>query len=140
MDTSTGKYRVITERIVLDRVQINYSQVVAAVSPMLRRRDPERLAAEDAIIIGRMVEGWGRACRVELSCPTTWWQHLKLALRKRWPRLFGRFVVRMRTAVAENGAIVAGLAPVLTNHLVIPYSLPTGFRDYTDDPSREDEW
>lgn len=26
--------------------------------------------------------------------PRTWWQHLKLALRERWPRMFGRLIVQ----------------------------------------------
>ncbi len=36
----------------------------------------------------------------EFRAPATWWQHVKLALRTRWPRLFRRLIVRW--VVAER--------------------------------------
>lgn len=30
--------------------------------------------------------------------PETWWQHFKLALRERWPRVFRRLIVRWSPA------------------------------------------
>ena len=57
----------------------------------------------------------------------------------RWPRLFGKLAVRFEHAVAENGVIVAGLAPVMSSHLVIPYAMPVARRLYTDDPEEPTE-
>lgn len=30
--------------------------------------------------------------------PSSWWQHLKLSLRERWPRAFRRLIVRWKPA------------------------------------------
>jgi len=129
----------IRETVTLDRILVSYEDVVNGATAMHRRTQGIRLADQDAIAIRHMVEGWGRTSRVELRCPATWWQHAKLALRSRWPRIFGRLAVRFDVAIAENGAIVAGLQPVMADKLVIPYQLPVFRRSFTDDPTEIDE-
>ena len=133
MEGAAMKDAVITSTVTLDRVMFHRSEIVDAVQPYFRRLAAQRRPDRDAYEIRSMIDGWGRTARVELRCPTTWWQHLKLALRTRWPRLFGRLAVRFEHAVAENGASVAGLAPVMSSHLVIPYAMPVARRQYTDD-------
>lgn len=45
--------------------------------------------------------------------PRTWWQHLKLALRDRWPRMFGRLIVQWAPArKVDVGALRAGARDV----------------------------
>lgn len=133
------KDHVITSTVTLDRVMFYRSEIVDALVPYYRRFPPERRADHDAYAVRSMIDGWGKTVRAELRCPATWWQHLKLTLRTRWPRLFWRLAVRFEHAVAENGAIVAGLQPVLASHMVIPYALPAALREYIDDPKEIDE-
>lgn len=121
----------VIETLTLERVAVCHDEVVIAVAAMHRRLGTRRLDDQDAVAVRHIVEGWGKICRVELACPATWWQHLKLALRTRWPRLFGHLAVEMHKAIAENGAIVAGLGPVRARHLVIPYRVPTSFTSFT---------
>lgn len=130
---------IIHESVTLDRIRVNYDEMIAAATAMHRRSRAERLVDCDAAVVHHMVEGWGRTSRIELRCPATWWQHLKLALRTRWPRIFGRLVVRFDVAIAENGAIVAGLQRVMVDKLVIPYQMPVFRRSFTDDPKEADE-
>lgn len=129
------KDAVITSTVTLDRVQFHRSEIVEAMVPYYRRFPAERRRPDrDAYEVRSMIDGWGRTVRAELKCPATWWQHLKLTLRTRWPRLFGRLAVRFEHAVAENGAIVAGLAAAMSSHLVIPYTMPVARHEYIDDP------
>jgi hypothetical protein len=128
-----GPTAPIVQTVILDRLVVHRSEMIEALRGYYGRSPPRRVEWEDAYEIRHMIEGWGQNVRVELRCPTTWWDHAKLALRERWPRMFGRMVVRFTTAVAENGAIVAGLqAKLAGRHLVIPYKLPTTWTGWID--------
>jgi hypothetical protein len=136
---STDRDYVITSTVTLDRVMFHRSEIAEALTPYYRRMAGVRRVDLAGYEIRHMIDGWGKTARAELRCPASWWQHLKLAVRTRWPRLFGRLAVRMERAVAENGVIVAGLQPALSNHLVIPYQAPTFWCEYLDDPRAKDE-
>jgi hypothetical protein len=130
---------VIQSEIVLDRVRLYaHEQVHADIAAMHRVGMPRIAEGFDGLEIRHTFDGWGKLSTITLRCPVTWWQHLKLALRQRWPRLFGRLVVRFHEVSQANGAIVAGLAPIRGRHRVIPVHMPPASRFY-DDPTRGEE-
>jgi hypothetical protein len=122
---------------VLDRVRVSVAETIRGeLAQLYVRKEPQIAESFDGIVVRHMISGWGQASRITLRCPATWWQHLRLALRERWPRLFGRLAVRFDEAVAENGAIVTGLsAKLVAAHLVIPYAVPVSNGSFVDDPS-----
>lgn len=129
---------VIRETITLDRVQLHSVQLLDETLLAGMRKDVRVCDHADAYEMRRSFTGWGRIERRTLTCPSTWWQHIKLAVRTRWPRLFGRLRVAMVEVTVENGAIVTGLKRLPARHQVIPIAMPTYQRSYVDDPSQED--
>lgn len=130
----------VQSEIILSRVRLyNVKRVVADAHAMLQ--PPVVRVAEDfdGWEMRAIIEAWGQTSVIKLRCPATWWQHLKLALRTRWPRLFRRLAVRFDEAIAENGAIVEGLKPLLGRHRVIPVHMPITNHSYVDDPSRSED-
>jgi hypothetical protein len=127
----------VRSEIVLDRVRVAAPELIRGELAQLYVRNEPRIAESfDGIVVRNMIAGWGQTSRITLRCPATWWQHLRLALRERWPRLFGRLAVRFDEAFAENGAIVTGLSAKLGGaHLVIPYAVPVSNSELVDDPS-----
>lgn len=129
---------VITETVTLDRVQLHNVELIEATLLSGMRKDVRRCDHVDAVEMRRSFAGWGKIERRTLECPATWWQHLKLALRVRWPRLFGRLTVVMDSATVENGCIVTGLQERLpARHTVIPIAFATLRHQYLSDPRDE---
>src|ERR1051325_2712045 len=129
----------VSSTVRLDAVRFTTLEIVSMVRPMYSE-DPEPLRAPhaDELHIRHMIHAWGRTCREELRCPSTWWQHLKHTLRKRWPRLFWRLTVRYDVSIAENGAIVSDLDRTIgAQHRIIPYRMPTTEYPVLDDPSND---
>lgn len=131
----------VRSEVVLDRVQVYAVERIEAEMALLYSRKGPRIAESfDGFEIRHMIRGWGKTSRITLRCPATWWQHLRLALRERWPRLFGRLAVRFDEALAENGAIVTGLKSKIPGaHLVIPYVVPVGHHSFVDEPTAPEE-
>ncbi len=83
---------------------------------------------------------FGKSATVELTCPATWWEHVKLALRTRWPKLFERLRIKLRTETASVGAVMTGLPPASAKHRVVPYMLePYGRDSLTGGTVRDNE-
>lgn len=130
---------VIIESVTLDRVQLFQMQILDEELRSRMRKDIRVCTHMDAYEMRRAFTGWGRVERRTLTCPATWWQHLKLALRTRWPRVFGRLHVLTESATVENGAIVTGLSAKLGGrHLVIPLAMPTTRTTYVTDGSDDE--
>lgn len=131
----------VRHEVVLHRIRMHSVERVIGEAAKLHRVSPPRFADHfDGLEIRHTIEGWGKTSRITLRCPATWWQHLRLALRERWPRLFGRLAVRFDEKIAENGAIVTGLSRQLgARHLVIPVAMPVCGHSYTDDPSQPED-
>lgn len=127
----------VRSEVVLDRVQVYAAERIEGALAEIYSRTPPRISESfDGVEVRHMIRGWGKTSRITLRCPATWWQHLRLALRERWPRLFGRLAVRFDEVIAENGAIVTGLRSKIGGaHLVIPYAGPVVCRPFVDDPS-----
>lgn len=127
----------VRAEVVLDRVQVYaVERIEGALAEFYSRKEPRIAESFDGIEVRHMIRGWGKTSRITLRCPATWWQHLRLVLRERWPRLFGRLAVRFDEAIAENGAIVTGFQRKIGGaHLVIPYAVPVARRSFVDDPS-----
>lgn len=126
----------VRSEVVLDRVQVYATERIEVEIEKLYSSKGRFSESFDGLDVRHMISGWGKASRITLRCPATWWQHLRLALRERWPRLFGRLAVRFDEAIAENGVIVTGLKGKLGGaHLVIPYAVPVARRSFVDDPS-----
>lgn len=80
------------------------------------------LAMEDAYARRHILDCFGKKATQSLTCPSTWWDHLKLTLKKRWPRLFAGMSVRLEKVTLETGAVLADIPePVAAAHLVVPY-------------------
>lgn len=123
----------IRETVTLDRVQLHSTEIVDATLLTGMRKDVRRCDHRDAIEMRRSFTGWGKIERRTLTCPATWWQHFKLALRERWPRVFGRLRVRTESVTVENGALVAGLSARLpARYTVIPIAFDTSRHTYAD--------
>lgn len=128
----------------LDRVAL-YSQSVidAELLPMIKTAEGMQLLEhEDAVARRHILRMFGRKSTFEFKAPETWWQHLKMTLRERFPRVFGRLTVRFRIATLDTGAVVTGLEPVAcAKRMIIPYYTTPHVRDYEDRPApaHEDE-
>lgn len=128
----------IRESVTLDRVQLHSSELIEATLLTGMRKDVRRCDDRDAIEMRRSFTGWGKIERRTLTCPATWWQHLKLTLRTRWPRIFGNLRVRTDSVTVENGALVTGFTDRLpAKHTIIPIAFDSSRRTYVDDPRSE---
>lgn len=117
--------------VTLDRVTLYHQSIVEAELMQHVRLDGEmtRLAHVDALARRHVLRMFGKTEHVEYRSPATWWQHLKLALRTRWPRLFRRLRVECHVESFSSGAVVTGLQHQLgARHMVIPYMTPVDFR------------
>lgn len=113
----------IVRTITLDPVRL-YSQTLIDANLLNHISEAERmqvLADEDRLARRHILKCFGKSGTIELSCPATWWDHLKARLKERWPRLFRRLRVNWRHEALETGAVVAGLEPLKARHMVIPY-------------------
>ena len=128
----------IRETVTLDRVSLYQVSRLDETLLAGMRKDVRVCDHEDAYEMRRAFTGWGRIESRTLTCPATWWQHLKLALREHWPWLFGRLRVLTESVTVENGAIVTDLKRLPAKHTIIPISMATLRRGYVDDPSAED--
>lgn len=127
----------------LDRVTL-YSQSVidAELLPMIKTAEGlHMLEHEDAVARRHILRMFGRRATFEFKAPESWWQHLKLTLRERWPHVFGRLTVRFREARLDTGAVVTGLrAAAGASRMIIPYYTGPDTRSVCDGPaSPEDE-
>jgi len=117
--------------VTLDRVTV-YTQQVVEAELMHHISADERmklLEYEDAYARRHILRMFGKTVRTECRSPATWWQHLKLALRTRWPRLFRRLRVEYHVEGFDSGAVVTGLQHQIgARHMVIPYALPVEWR------------
>jgi hypothetical protein len=104
----------------------------------LELKGPRICEHEDAFEFRRVFRGFGKKSRQTMRCPATWWQHLKLALRTRWPRIFGRIAVRFDEIALETGALIAGLPDTLKEQrcmgarYIIPYTVEPASRSFVD--------
>jgi len=116
------------EDIVLDRTRlirvytVDAEVVQAKLAGKIRESEMLMLAEEDAYQRRLMLDAFGKHEIWKVSCPATWWEHLKLALRTRWPRLFRRLKFRQRTVEFDSGWVAPDIAvKVSARHCVIPY-------------------
>lgn len=128
----------------LEQIQLHTTTLVAAEDEYLvthlRNRGNRVCEHADAIEFRRSFTGFGRRSRQVMRCPSTWWQHLKLALRSKWPRLFHRLAVRFDEVTIETGALIAGLPDTVkhrkadrwTARFIIPYTVQPTSHSYTD--------
>lgn len=129
----------IAEDVVLDRIQLYDVELLDRELLDGMRKGVRVCTDQDAYEMRRKFTGWGKVERRTLTCPATWWDHLKQALRLRWPRLFTRLRVNIESVTVENGAVVTGLGKRLGGrHLVIPIGLPTTRMGYIADNSDDD--
>lgn len=111
------------DRYVLDRLEL---------------KGPRVCEHQDAIEFRRVFRGFGKKSTQTMRCPSSWWQHLKLALRSRWPRIFGAIGVRFDEVRIETGVLIAGLPDTLKeqrrlgSRYVIPYTLEPASRSFLD--------
>lgn len=136
--TDEGR-QAITESIQLDRVQLCNVKLLEHTLLEGMRKDVRVCDHVDAYEMRRAFAGWGRVESRTLTCPATWWDHMKLALRTRWPRLLSRLRVVMDSVTVENGALVTGLSKKLSGrHAVIAVAMPTTRMRYVEDNSDDD--
>lgn len=118
----------IYKTVTLDPVRLYHQTVIDAhLMHRIKLQEMAMRPLEDADAYARrhLLRCFGRSGRAELSCPATWWEHLKATLQRRWPRLFGRLRVSWRHERVETGAVVADLEPLAAaGRMVIPYMLP----------------
>jgi hypothetical protein len=95
----------VYEEIRLERVRM-YSQSIIDAE-MLRYIKTEEgvqmMEDQDAVARWHILTCFGKKETWQFKAPSTWWQHLKLALRDRWPRLFRRLSVRYNRDVLRFG-------------------------------------
>lgn len=120
------------QTVMLDRVTVIHQTIVdAEIGGMLKSQNPTRrdmalrlLEEEDAYARRLVLRAFGKTETYEIKTPRTWWQHIKLALRTRWPRLFRRLEVDWLVQRIDTGAVVAGLPKDLgADRFAIPYTL-----------------
>jgi len=117
------------QTLILDCVQVtNQTKVDATLMSHIKTEDRMQLLAyEDSYARRTILRAFGKSARLEMSCPATWWQHVKHALKERWPRLFRWLRPQYRQEYAETGAVVAGLEPIAASHMVIPYVIAPNY-------------
>lgn len=110
------------QKVVLDPVTL-YSEerVSGELAQYIKAGEWQVLAHSDHVARRHILRMFGRSVSIELTAPATWWDHVKMALRARWPKLFERLRIKMRTESASVGAVMAGLPPSNDRHRVIPY-------------------
>lgn len=80
------------------------------------------LEHEDMYARRHILRCFGKSARLRMECPTTWWDHLKQTLRRKWPRAFHRLQARVTVVEQETGAVLADIPyEIRANHWVIPY-------------------
>ena len=131
------------ETITLDRVRLYAeSYVDVEIAKLIEVSNPhamQRLAHEDMCARRHILSAFGKTETFEFRCPETWWQHVKLAARERWPRLFKRIVVRYRVARVDSGAVALGLPkPTASRYTFIPYVMPVSHFGEHDGPSDDE--
>jgi hypothetical protein len=131
----------IYHQLVLDSIDLHMIELIDGYTlKNLTRSEPRICEHADAVEFRRTLRGYGKRSRQTMRCPSTWWQHLKLALRTRWPRLFGRIAVHFDEVSVETGVLVDGLpAPVRARHLIISYTMDPKNWSYVDDPKDPDQ-
>lgn len=112
------------ERITLDRIDLVHEQTISELALKQAQVEVERDVMCRDLVVRGLLRGLGRKETIEMSCPETWWQHLKQALRRRWPRLFGWLTARVVTKRVDVGAIVAELEAAFPSKTIVPYSVP----------------
>ncbi len=131
------------ETVTLERIQLYNVELVDEYLAERIKKNLKVAEYEDGYEFRRAFCGFGKAERQTMRCPSTWWQHLKLAVRQRWPRLFGRLNVRFDERTIEGGALVTGLRDKIEDRkaarLVIPVTMPSFTRTYIDDPTSTEE-
>lgn len=129
------------KEIQLERVTIYTTERINSyLEPRIKRSELRLCEDQDAYEFRRIFRGFGKIDRKTITCPSTWWQHLKLALRRKWPRLFGRLAVRMDEVIVEAGAVVNGLNEKIGGrYYVIPYTMDPLRFSYTDDPKNKND-
>lgn len=150
--------KAVIHNVELERITLYSTEVIDALAIEQARRMDDRYLLDrlelkgpricddqDAVEFRRVFRGFGKKSRQTMKCPATWWQHLKLALRERWPRVFGRLAVNYHEIALETGVLVAGLPGTLKQQrkmgarYIIPYTMDPSPRFYTDDPKRNDD-
>jgi hypothetical protein len=110
------------ETVSFERVELVSRKVVSDALSDKVKFDEMRLADIRATELSTFLRGFGKTARFEFACPATWWQHIKHALRSRFPRLFGRLKVKQRREVIDTGVVLAGIPEwVGARQAVIPY-------------------
>lgn len=116
------------EDIILDRFRlvsrctVDADIVQAKLSGKIRKSEMRLMEDMDAYEQRRVLDAFGKHEVWRVSVPATWWEHLKLALRLKWPRLFKRLCVRKTVAEFDSGWVVPELATkVAARYAVIPY-------------------
>lgn len=122
----------------LDRVEVQSHQEVTDLAMEHIRFDEQRDIMSRSTRVSAILRAFGKTERIELSAPETWWQHLKHALRAKWPRLFRWLRIRMVKRSVDAGAIVAGLhAPLGARHAIVPYLLPSKLSQWIEPAADE---
>lgn len=116
------------EEIVLDRVRtyrvytIDADVVLERLGKNIKTSEMMLMMEEDAYQKRYLLDQFGKTEAWEVKTPATWWQHLKLALRTKWPRLFKRLKVRQIGVRFDSGWVCPELrAKVAAKHFVVPY-------------------
>ncbi len=130
------------EEIMLDRVRL-YSQTTidAELLPLIKTEEGMRLLEyEDAVARRHILSGFGKHEEWQFKAPATWWEHLKMTLRRRWPRLFVKLKVRYDVTRFDSGWVCPELrAKVGVNRLVIPYVTKPDHYTFTDALNEDSE-
>jgi hypothetical protein len=146
MGASAIQHELVLERVTLHTAErIDQLAIEAAraaddryLLDRLELKGPRICEHEDAVEFRRTFRGFGKKSRQTMRCPSTWWQHIKLALRTRWPRIFGQIAVRFDEVTLETGALIAGLPDTLKDQrrmgakYVIPYTVEPASRSFVD--------
>ncbi len=115
------------ERLVFSRRRWKDRRTVEPFELRDRIRDAARLTVLEEVAGERIVEGmidlFAHEGEVVLSCPATWWDHLKYALRTRWPKLWGWLPYRRRVVRSELLLLADGVRDSDRHHMFM-YSFP----------------
>lgn len=116
------------EELILDRVRVHRVAQFSAdvveklMLPHVREHEMMLMLEEDAYQKRYTVDCFGKTEAWVVKVPASWWQHLKLALRARWPSLFRRLRVQQKVLQFDSGWVAPELRmKVAAKHLVIPY-------------------
>lgn len=131
---------VAVQAVVLDRVTLYAESRIEGELLRNMSATSMRLEYADEIARRHILRMFGKSASIELSCPATWWDHVKLALRSRWPKLFERLRIKTTTQSASCGAVMGGLPPATKERMVIPYYVePKARQSLTGGTLRDNE-